>query len=145
MFLFLSRDLKEKERYMDFARYTCVNNNRDTTFKGVARASVSDYYRSEVRGLDLTCDGWHQSRSSLHSPRYLPVLFGSELHSRAETHPHFTALIRARCADLRSVIEMFIKRRHASAIQRAGQEARLSMFSVRFARFVVGFLVIAAS
>lgn len=53
MFLFLSRDLKEKERHTSRGIYVPVLTATRHS-KGVARASVSDFNRSVVRGWT-----WH--------------------------------------------------------------------------------------
>lgn len=73
------------------------------TFKGVARALVSDYNRLEVCGWIWHAMGGIRSKV-LYTLGICRCSSGSKIHSGAETHSHFTALIRAGCADLRSVL-----------------------------------------
>lgn len=115
---FLSRDLKEKERHTSRGIYVPVLTATQHS-KGIARALVSDFNRSVVRG-------WTSNGIRVEVLYTLLGIYrcssGSEVHLGVEKHtPRLTALVRAGCADLRSVPH---QRQHASAIQRAGQEAR---------------------
>lgn len=99
MFPFLSKDLKEEERYLD-ARYICINSNYNTTFKGVARASVSDYSRCMV-GSDMR---W--AASKFFTPSLGPfadvLLIARYIQRPKHTFTLYRPDTSAKCADLRS-------------------------------------------
>jgi len=132
---FLSKDLKEKKTWTLRVIHVSIVT---ATLKGVARALVSDYNRLEVCGWIWHAMGGIRSKV-LYTLGICRCSSSSKVHSGAETHSHFTTLIRAGCADLRSVLHQT-----TTCICNSTNWPRSSMFSVRLAdtRFSSSFSVI---